>query len=148
MAKRKVKGEIRLKPPTRGGTKPDPDPYVIVDFVFDRGALFIAIENIGTRPAFAVRVDFSHKLIGVGGTVEVSALPLFRALEFLPGGKKITTFLDTSESYFAHQQPLQVTTRVSYKDARDIELKQTIGHNLEIYRNIGYAALPTPPLNS
>lgn len=145
MAKREVKGEMRLKSPARGGTNPDPDPYVIVDFVFDRGALFIEIENIGRRPAFAVRVDFSHKLIGVGGTVEVSALPLFRALEFLPGGKKITTFLDTSESYFAREQPLQITTRVSYRDAREIKLKQTIGHNLEIYRNIGYAVLPTPP---
>ena len=45
----------------------DPDPYVIVDFVFDRGTLSIAIKNVGTRPAFGVRVEFSHKLMGVGG---------------------------------------------------------------------------------
>jgi len=64
----------------------DPDPYVIVDFVFDRGLLSISVKNIGTRPAFAVRVEFSHKLMGVEGA-EISALPLFRLLEFLPGRK-------------------------------------------------------------
>jgi len=120
----------------------DPDPYVIVDFVFDQGALFIAIENIGSRPAFSVRVEFSHKLMGVGGPVDVSALPLFHALEFLPGGKKITTFLDTSESFFRSKQPAQVTTRISYKDACDVKFTQTIRHNLEIYRDIGYTTLP------
>jgi hypothetical protein len=121
-------------------TAPDPDPYVIVDFVFDRGLLSISIKNIGSRPAFAVRVEFSQKLMGVEGTVEVSALPLFRALEFLPGGKEISTFLDSSASYFHSQQPAQITTRISYQDARGARLTNTIRHNLEIYREIGYVA--------
>ncbi|MBZ5546437.1 MAG: hypothetical protein LAO22_00540 [Acidobacteriia bacterium] len=117
---------------------PDPDPYVIVDFVFDRGLLSIAIKNIGSRPAFGVRVEFSHKLMGVEGTVEVSALPLFSALEFLPGGKEISTFLDSSASYFRSQQPEQITTRISYQDARGGRFTNAIHHNLEIYRAIGY----------
>jgi hypothetical protein len=143
MAKRKTaKRDTASKPQIERGTTADPDPYVIVDFVFDQGGLSIAIENIGTRPAFQVRVEFSHKLVGVGGTVEVSALPLFHSLEFLPGGKKITTFFDSSESFFRSKQPRQITTRVSYKDADDAKLTQTIHHNLEIYRDIGYT---TPP---
>jgi hypothetical protein len=116
----------------------DPDPYVIVDFVFDRGLLSIAIKNIGSRPAFGVRVDFSHQLMGVEGTVEVSALPLFRALEFLPGGKEISTFLDSSASFFRSKQPVEITTRISYQDARGARFTNTIRHNLEIYREIGY----------
>ena len=143
MAKRKTANSpARSKPQAQRGTAADPDPYVIVDFVFDQGALFIAIENIGKRPAFTVRVEFSHKLMGVGGTLDVSALPLFHALEFLPGGKKITTFLDSSESYFRSKQPVQITTRISYKDAGDTKLTQTIRHNLEIYRDIGYTSPP------
>jgi hypothetical protein len=143
MAKRKA-GRGRTRSQERAGvrTKSDPDPYVIVDFAFDRGVLFIAIENIGTRPAFGVRVDFSHKLMGMGGTTEVSDLPLFRSLEFLPGGKKITTLLDSSESYFCSKQPTQITTRISYKDANETNLTQTIRHNLEIYRDLGYTTLP------
>ena len=143
MAKRKsADGPARSKSQAQRGAAADPDPYVIVDFVFDQGALFIAIENIGTRPAFSVRVEFSHKLMGVGGTVDVSALPLFHSLEFLPGGKKISTFLDTSESFFRSKQPVEITTRISYKDACDVKLTQTIRHNLEIYRDIGYTTLP------
>jgi hypothetical protein len=116
----------------------DPDPYVIVDFVFDRGLLSISIKNIGSRPAFGVRVEFSHKLMGVDGTLEVSALPLFNALDFLPGGKEISTFLDSSVSYFRSKQPQQITTRILYQDARGGKLTNTIRHNLEIYREIGY----------
>jgi hypothetical protein len=121
----------------------DPDPYVIVDFVFDRGLLSIAIKNIGSRPAFGVRVGFSHKLMGVAGTVEVSALPLFHELEFLPGGKEISTILDSSASYFRSEQPVKITTRISYRDARGVKLTSTIHHNLEIYREIGYRVLAT-----
>jgi len=119
-------------------TVADPDPYVIVDFVFDRGVLSIAIKNIGSRPAFGVRVKFIPKLMGVEGTVEVSALPLFSALEFLPGGKEISTFLDNSASYFRSQQPEQITTRISYQDANGEKFANNIRHNLAIYREIGY----------
>lgn len=142
MAKRKAKGDASSRPRTRRSMTSDPDPYVIVDFVFDHGTLFIEVENIGARPAFEVRVDFSPKLIGVGGTLEVSALPLFTSLEFLPGGKKISAFLDTSESYFRSGQPTHITALVTYKDARETKLTQTIRHNLEIYRNIGYTTEP------
>jgi hypothetical protein len=120
--------------------EPFPDPYVIVDFLFDRGVLSISIKNIGIRPAFGVRVEFSHKLMGVEGTVEVSALPLFRALAFLPGGKEISTLLETSASYFRSKQPTQITTRIFYSDYRDVKFSNSIRHNLEIYRDIGHTS--------
>jgi len=132
------KGAKKLDPPR------DPDPYVIVDFVFDRGLLSISIKNIGVRPALAVRVRFSHKLMGGNGAVEVSAQPLFRALEFLPGGKEITTILDTTASYFRRKQPTQITTDISYRDSGGKKFSHSIRHNLEIYRQIAY---PTPPTN-
>jgi hypothetical protein len=122
---------------------PDPDPYVIVDFVFDRGLLSIVIKNIGTRPAFRVRVGFSHKVMGVEGAVEISALPLFCALDFLPGGKEISTFLDSSGSYFRSKQPVQITTKITYRDAGGEKFSNVIQHNLEIYREIGYAMRAT-----
>ena len=117
---------------------PDPDPNVIVDFVFDRGLLSISIRNIGSRPAFAVRVEFSHKLMGMDGAVDISALPLFHALEFLPGGKEISTLLGSSSSYFRSRQPEEITTPVSYRDAGGASLTNVIRHNLAIYRDLGY----------
>jgi hypothetical protein len=121
---------------------PDADPFVIVDFVFDRGLLSVGIKNIGTRPAYEVKVKFSHKLMGVEGTVEVSALPLFNQLAFLPGGKEILNFLDSSASYFRSRQPVRITTQITYKDEHGRRHSNTIRHNLEIYRKIGYASLP------
>jgi hypothetical protein len=34
--------------------------------------------------------------------------------------------------------PKQITTHISYQDARGGRLTNTIRHNLEIYREIGY----------
>jgi hypothetical protein len=117
------------------------DPHVIVDFVFDRGLLSISIKNIGTQPAYDVKVEFSHKLMGLEGRVEISALPLFSQLEFLPGGKEITTYLDRSTSYFRSRQPTQITAHTTYTDAAGEQHSNTIRHNLEIYREIGYTSL-------
>ena len=128
--------------PSKTRKKPTPvqasDPYVIVDFVFDRGLLSISIKNRGGNDAFGVRVEFSHRLMGVEGSVEVSALPLFRALEFLPAGKEISTFLDSSSSYFRSKQPTQITTVITYQDGQHQKFSNTIRHNLEIYRAIGF----------
>ncbi len=115
-----------------------PDPWVIVDFVFERGLLSISVKNIGSQPAYAVTVKFSHKLMGVEGTVDVSALSLFRELAFLPGGKEISTILDTSASYFRSRQATRITTQIAYSDFRGTKFSHSIHHNLEIYRDLGY----------
>src|SRR4030042_3432169 len=89
-------------------------PDVIVDFVFEKGLFFIAIENIGEAPAYRVSVTFSHNIRGVGGSKWISDMPLFRRIEFMPPRKKITTFLDTSASYFKREQPLNIDTIVTF----------------------------------
>jgi len=113
-------------------------PDVILDFVFDRGLLFISIKNIGDQPAFAVRVQFSSRLMGIEGTKEISALPLFHNLEFLPPQKEIVTFLDTSASYFGSGQATDISARITARDSNGVRRVVTIRHNLEIYREIGY----------
>ena len=83
---------------------PDTDavgrPEVIVEFLFERGLLFISVNNIGTRPAIGVSVRFNKKLLGLGGTKEVSALAVFDNIEFLGPRREIVTLLDSSSSYF------------------------------------------------
>ena len=117
-------------------------PDVIVDFVFERGLFFIAVKNIGQRPAYKVSVKFSHKLYGLGGEREVSALPLFRNIEFLAPQKEIATFLDSSDSYFARKQPTKVKAQISYRDAGGNQHNISINHDLEIYRNLALTGSP------
>jgi hypothetical protein len=113
-------------------------PDVIVDFTFEQGLLHIAVVNIGEAPAYSISVTFDREIKGVGGRKRVSAMPLFRRIEFMPPGKNITTFLDTSASYFAGSQPLQIKTTINFSDREDKKYSNVIKHNLDIYRDIGY----------
>lgn len=113
-------------------------PDVIVDFVFDDGLFFISIRNIGDRPAFKVRTEFDKRIFGVEGDKEISALPLFKNIEFLAPQREIVTFLDTSASYFGRGEPTKISARISYRDSSGKEYATTINHDLEIYREMGY----------
>lgn len=109
-----------------------------MDFVFDDGLFFIAVKNIGDKPALKVSVKFDKRIVGVEGSKEISAMPLFRSVEFLAPHKEIVAFLDTSASYFRRDQPTKIAAHVSYQDERGAHYATTIHHDLEIYRDIGY----------
>jgi hypothetical protein len=125
-----------------GSKAPTKVPGVIVDFVCDEGLFFISVKNISDLPAYKVSVKFDHEIFGLGGAREVSALPLFRNIEFLAPQKEISTFLDSRESYFARQQPTKVKVRISYSDAEGDKHSVEIVHDLEIYRNLALAGRP------
>ncbi len=115
-----------------------PGPEVILDFVFEDGLFYISIKNIGARPAYKVSTQFDKTIVGVEGNKTISELPLFKCIEFLPPDKEIKTFLDTSSSYFSRNEPTVISTQIRYQDSRGKKYLNTIKHNLEIYREIGY----------
>lgn len=117
-------------------------PEVIVEFLFERGLFSIAVRNIGERPAMNVTVTFDKKIIGLGGTKEISGLSLFRNIEFLGPGREIVTLLDTSSSYFQRKQPTKLSARISYLDLEKKKYETTISHDLEIYRDLSYLESP------
>jgi hypothetical protein len=121
-----------------GKEDPSGRPEVIVEFLFDRGLLSIAVRNIGTRPAIKVAVAFDKKIIGLGGAKEISALALFRSIEFLGPAREISTIVDTSESYFRRKQPRKLSVRISYLDLQKRKYEAIIQHDLEIYRDLTY----------
>ena len=127
-------------------TVPRGGPDVIVDFVFERGLLFIAVKNIGVEPAYRVRVEFGTSLSGLEGTKEVSAQPLFHRLEFLPPQKEIVTYFDTSASFFRSGQPTRISTKITCRNAQGVRRVATIHHDLEIYRDIGFVRWPEEEL--
>ena len=113
-------------------------PNVIVDFIFDKGLFFISIKNIGKRSAYRTSIKFDNKIIGVEGTKDVSALSLFKNIEFLPPKKEIITFLDVSTSYFKNENPTKISANLTYYDSNGIKFNRVIKHNLDIYRKIGF----------
>ena len=94
----------------------EPRPDVIVDFLFEDGNLFVSVQNIGSHPALRVHVAFDPSFKGLGGTVSVSDLPLFRNIEFLAPSRSIRTLLDSSAAYFARHEPERITATTSYLD--------------------------------
>lgn len=114
------------------------NPEVILEFLFDRGLLSVAVRNIGTRAALKVAVSFDQTFTGLGGSKEISSLPLFRNIEFLGPAREIVTLLDTSDSYFKRKQPTRITARVSYLGADSRKYETTIAHDLEIYRDLSW----------
>lgn len=113
-------------------------PDVILEFLFDRGMLLLALRNIGERPAIATSVKFDKKIVGLGGLKDISTLPVFRQVEFLGPGREIVVFIDESHSYFARKQPTKISARISYSDSEKQKYDTTINHDLEIYRELPY----------
>ena len=114
-------------------------PYVFVDFIFDEGLFFISIRNYSNmRPAFKVSVHFDQACHGLEGTKRLSDIPLFNNIEFLAPQKQITTFLDTSASYFRRGEPTVINTTITYKDRFNTNYSTTTTHDLGIYRGVGY----------
>ena len=115
-----------------------PRPEVIVDVDFERGLLFLVVRNIGERPALDVQTTFNRKLLGLGGSKDVSALPLFRNVAFLAPGKEIRTLLDSAGSWFTRRRATKITARVAYRDADGTDYRGRMNHDLEIYRELAY----------
>ena len=118
----------------------EPRPDVIVDFLFEDGMLFVAVQNIGPEPALRVHVAFEPSFKGLGGTAAIAELPLFRNIEFLAPARSIRTLLDSSAAYFARQEPERITAAITYSDRSGQKFSSKILHDLAIYRDIAFIA--------
>jgi hypothetical protein len=133
--------ETRKRKRSKPEPSESPGPDVIVDFIFDDGLFFIAVSNLSDQPAYKVSVKFDCRIYGFGGR-DICALPLFGNIEFLAPHKTITTFLDSSGSYFSGGGPTKISARIAYHDFRGTKKVATINHDLEIYREIGFIRRP------
>lgn len=110
---------------------------VIVDFIFEDGVLFVAVSNISERPARTVSVAFDPKFHGADG-LNVASTALFKNVEFLAPHKTIRTLVDSSAAYFSRGEPTRIAATISYVRADGTRCRETIYHDLEIYRDLAY----------
>ena len=113
-------------------------PEVIIDFIFKEGLLYISVKNIGARSAYKISIQFNKRFFGVEGTKAISAMALFKNIEFMPPQKEIITFLDVSSSYFRRAEPEKISAELTYFDSKKRKYVEKIKHDLSIYRDIGY----------
>jgi hypothetical protein len=124
------------EPPVAEGPRPD----VVLDVEFDAGVLYLVVANIGERPAVAVAFRFEQPFRGLGGTEEMTRLPLLRRIEFLVPHKQIRTLLDASAAYFARREPTKLAVTITYRDEGGSRYERRIVHDLRIYRDLAYVA--------
>jgi hypothetical protein len=74
--------------------------------------------------------------VGLGGTKDISALALFRNIEFLGPQREIVSLLDSSSSYFKGKRPTKISALVAYQDLENRRYETSIKHDLEIYRDL------------
>lgn len=113
-------------------------PDVYIDIEHDQGQLHIVLANQGRSSAYRIRSEFESPLIGVEGSKQISDQALFHCTEFLPIGKRITTYLDSSQAYFNRDEPTLIKISLCYEDRFGHQFQREILHNLAIYQDIGY----------
>jgi hypothetical protein len=115
--------------PDKGGAN------VVLDVDYRGGAFELVLSNIGSDVAHDIRVEFSRKLVGAGGTV-VSALPLFQQLQTLRPGKEIRVFLDSASDLLRRRRTNSFGATVVWRDSASSDHKARYRHSLDAYRGL------------
>ena len=114
-------------------------PRVIVDFEVIEESLVLVVRNIGARPAGRVRIRFAPTFRGLGGSVEVPRLALFRRLSFLAPGRSIEVLVDPLHTYLGRcepEEPRRIRVTIVYRDGAGRRYRTRIGHDLSIWEDL------------
>jgi hypothetical protein len=122
--------------------RPPREADVILDVEFEDGLLFLVLENIGFRPAHAVRVRFGGPLRGLGGEKRIDRLRIFQRLELLAPRRRIRIFLDRAALLFGRDEPTELEARISWRTDEGERRSRTVRHDLDAYRDFPYLEVP------
>jgi len=125
------------------GRWPPREADVILDLEFEDGLLFLVLENIGRRPAHAVRVRFAGPLHGLGGEKRIDRLQIFRRLELLGPRRRIRIFLDRAALLYAREEPTALEARITWRTDDDGRGSRTVRHDLAAYRDFPNLEVPS-----
>jgi hypothetical protein len=107
----------------------------------DDGLLSVHLKNLGRRSAYRVTTKFDKTFHGLNGRKCISAMRLFRRLDFMAPGKQFSQFVDALPNYVRSKQPLRLEATVSYRDREGNRFEDTMIHDLRIYLELGQAEL-------
>jgi hypothetical protein len=116
---------------------------VVLDVEVERGLVHLVLANCGDAVATDVRVKFSRRLLGLGGTVDLSTLPLFRGLGVLRPGRTLRVFWDAAHTLLgAEEQNGPFVATVSWTERARGAQQAEYRHDLAIYREWPEAVEP------
>ncbi len=111
------------------------DPEVIVDLVLRDGVFFLVLENIADRSLRDIQVRFRRKIIGMGGAINIAALPVWSVVPFMPPGKRIEVVVDRDEVALRLNTPGQNSVSVTYTDGDGVTWSGQMALDFGAYQN-------------
>ena len=121
----------------------DPSPVgarsaeVVLDVEVERDRVHLVLANCGDAVATDVEVKFSRALVGLGGSIRISALPIFTKLGVLRPGRAVRIFWDAAPSLLAQRgQAEPFVATVSWSERSRARQEVDYHHDLSIYRQL------------
>ena len=107
---------------------------VVLDLEVEHGCVHLILANCGDAVATDVRVEFSRPLVGIGGSLEVSGLPLFRRLGVLRPGRTLRIFWDAAPSISQRGEASPFVATVSWDERDRPGQRAAYHHDPSIYQ--------------
>jgi hypothetical protein len=110
---------------------------VVLDVDVVKGRVHLVLANCGEAVATDVQVTFSRALVGLGGSLRVSELPIFTKLGVLRPGRVLRIFWDAAPSLLMHKsQAAPFVATVSWSERSRPRQQADYHHDLSIYRQL------------
>jgi hypothetical protein len=139
-ASKSNKPAARKRPPTKSGDTLPPgarSAEVVLDVDVEKGRVHLVLANCGDAVATDIQVKFSRALVGLGGSMRVSDLPIFTKLGVLRPGRAVRIFWDAAPSLLAQRgQAAPFVATVSWSERSGSQQQVDYHHDLSIYKQL------------
>jgi hypothetical protein len=113
---------------------------VVLDVDVERDRVHLVLANCGDAVATDVQVKFSRALVGLGGSMRISELPIFTKLGVLRPGRTVRIFWDAAPSLLSQKgQAAPFVATVSWSERSRGHQQAEYHHDLSIYRQMPVA---------
>ncbi|MGE3107542.1 MAG: hypothetical protein AB7G11_01035 [Phycisphaerales bacterium] len=136
----KVSVRAAASPPRPPGRSAE----IVLDIEFDADSAYIILANCGDAAATDISVRFSRALVGLGGSMNLSELPVFRSLGVLRPGQSIRIFWDAASTIFAAGQAARFAATVTWGEAAGASRSATYHHDPAVFRALPRRVHPAP----
>ncbi len=110
---------------------------VVLDVDVEKHRVHLVLANCGDAVATDVQVKFSRVLSGLGGSLDVSGLPVFKRLGVLRPGRVLRIFWDAAPSLLSERaQTAPFVATVSWSERLRPRQQADYHHDLSIYKEL------------
>ena len=110
---------------------------VVLDVDVEKDRVHLVLANCGDAVATDVQVKFSRALLGLGGSMRISDLPIFTKLGVLRPGRAVRIFWDAAPSLLAQRgQAAPFVATVSWGERSGARQQVDYRHDLSIYKQL------------